>query len=124
MVTASHCELCCVNGEEAVVNSCPFTTETLGVPLSPLPLSSRPFLLVKPSSFSPLQESFNERVSNVAGGAYSIIIADDFWNRWSREYLQILQLRQKWTHKRRNFKEGDIALLKDNNSCRNKWPMT
>ena len=50
-------------------------------------------------------------------------IADDFWNRWSREYLQILQLRQKWTHKRRNFKEGDVVLLKDNNSRRNKWPM-
>ena len=49
----------------------------------------------------------------------------NFWNKWSREYmyLQILQLRQKWTHKRRNFKKGDNVLLKENNSCRNKWPM-
>ena len=50
-------------------------------------------------------------------------IANEFWNIWSREYFQILQLRQKWTHKRRNFKEGDVVLLKDNNSRRNKWPM-
>ena len=32
-------------------------------------------------------------------------------------------MRQKWTRKRENFTEGDIVLLKDSNSCRNKWPM-
>ena len=50
-------------------------------------------------------------------------ISNKFWNRWSKEYLQILQLTKKWTHKRRNFTEGDIVLLKDNNSCRNKGPI-
>ena len=32
-------------------------------------------------------------------------------------------MRQKWTHKRRKFKEGDVVLLKDNSSRKNKWPM-
>ena len=31
--------------------------------------------------------------------------------------------RQKWTRQRRNYTEGDIVLLKDDNTCRNKWPM-
>ena len=30
---------------------------------------------------------------------------------------------KKWTRHRRNLIEGDIVLLKDNNTCRNKWPM-
>ena len=32
-------------------------------------------------------------------------------------------MRQKWTRQRRNYTEGDIILVKDNNTCRNKWPM-
>lgn len=63
---------------EAVVNSRPLTTETLSDPLSPLPLSPSTLLTGKPSSFSPLQESFNEKIltANVAGGAYSILLTN------------------------------------------------
>ena len=32
-------------------------------------------------------------------------------------------MRQKWTRQRRNYTEGDIVLLKDDDTCRNKWSM-
>ena len=34
-----------------------------------------------------------------------------FWFRWTREYLPLLQNRQKWVHSRRNFEVGDVVLV-------------
>ena len=41
----------------------------------------------------------------------------------SKEYLQQLQARNKWIRPRRNFQVGDVVLLKENQSPRNRWPM-
>ena len=51
------------------------------------------------------------------------VLADMFWNRWKRDYLQTLQVRRKWQHSRPNLKEGDVILLKDNSVHRNEWPL-
>ena len=50
-------------------------------------------------------------------------IANEFWSRWRKEYLQSLQERQKWTSKRRNFRVDDIVLLKQSDIPRNQWSM-
>lgn len=50
-------------------------------------------------------------------------LAETFWNRWRREYLNTLQCRRKWQDNRPNLKEGDIVLMKDNQAKRNEWPM-
>ena len=55
-------------------------------------------------------------------------LANVFWNRWRKEYLQSLQSRVKWTEQKRNFNAGDVVLLKDPDSDRikvprNNWPM-
>lgn len=50
-------------------------------------------------------------------------LAETFWNRWRREYLNTLQCRCKWQDNRPNLKEGDIVLMKDNQAKRNEWPM-
>ncbi|XP_046548628.1 uncharacterized protein LOC124258605 [Haliotis rubra] len=41
--------------------------------------------------------------------------------RWKREYIQTLQVRQKWKRPRRVAQVGDIVLLKDDNLPRNLW---
>lgn len=33
------------------------------------------------------------------------------WKRWSREYLNTLQQRLKWTEPTRNLQKGDLVLL-------------
>jgi len=50
-------------------------------------------------------------------------LADTFWKRWVREYLPMLQKRQKWLQPRRNMKVGDIVLIVDDKAPRNSWPM-
>jgi len=50
------------------------------------------------------------------------VLADTFWARWQKEYLNMLQSRQKWQLIRPNMKEGDIVLLKDKQLKRNEWP--
>lgn len=50
-------------------------------------------------------------------------MANLFWRRWVREYLPLLQERQKWHEERRNLKVGDVVLVVDSNAPRNSWPM-
>lgn len=40
-------------------------------------------------------------------------VANLFWTRWTREYLPLLQERQKWLTPQRNFSPGDIVLIMD-----------
>lgn len=49
-------------------------------------------------------------------------MADQFWHRWVREYLQMLQTRQKWHDPVKNFQEGDLVLVMDESSPRGSWP--
>lgn len=51
------------------------------------------------------------------------VLADTFWARWQKEYLNTLQYRQKWQLNNTNMKEEDIVLLKDKQIGRNEWPM-
>ncbi|XP_006821687.1 uncharacterized protein LOC102801951 [Saccoglossus kowalevskii] len=50
-------------------------------------------------------------------------LADMFWKRWLREYLPLLQERQKWLQPKRNLAVGDIVLIADNSVPSNAWPM-
>ena len=49
-------------------------------------------------------------------------LADQFWSRWKREYLQFQQSRRKWNEHRPNIREGDIVIMKDQTHC-NQWPL-
>lgn len=50
-------------------------------------------------------------------------LADIFWKRWSKEYLPLLQGRQKWLRPRRNLAVGDVVLVSVENSHRNSGPL-
>ena len=50
-------------------------------------------------------------------------LADKFWKRWSREYIPLLQRRQKWNNSRRNLAVGDIVLVADETTPRSCWPL-
>lgn len=50
-------------------------------------------------------------------------LADLFWKRWVREYLPLLQQRQKWNERKRNLAVGDIVAIMDSSAPRGSWPL-
>ena len=48
-------------------------------------------------------------------------LADNFWLRWRREYLQTLQTRQNWQGVQPNFAVGYIVLLHDTSLPQRNW---
>ena len=46
-----------------------------------------------------------------------------FWSRWKRDYIQTLQLRQRWKTETCNVKKGDIVLMRNKAVSRNEWPL-
>ena len=109
---------------EAVVNNRPLTMDTLSDPLSPLPLTSSTLLMGKTKLILPPPRKFQmEDVYCKQRWRRVQHIANEFWTRWSKKYLQSLQVKNKWTRQHRNFTEGDVVLLKDGNTCRNQWSL-
>ena len=50
-------------------------------------------------------------------------MADQFWGRWTREYLPLLKTRQKWNGSQRNLAVGDVVLIVDDTCCRSMCPI-
>ncbi|XP_013859164.1 uncharacterized protein LOC106514442 [Austrofundulus limnaeus] len=48
-------------------------------------------------------------------------LSDLFWKRWTKEYLPLLQERQKWSKPRRNFTVDDIVVVVDHTAPRGSW---
>ena len=46
---------------------------------------------------------------------------DQFWRRFSSEYVPMLQKRAKWLRPHRNFRVGDIVLIQDKDAPRYQW---
>ena len=46
-----------------------------------------------------------------------------FWRRWKREYLLLLQERQKWHRPNKNIQVGDVVLVLEDSSPRGSWPI-
>ena len=46
-----------------------------------------------------------------------------FWKRWIRQYLPLLQTRNKWHNVRDNVKEGDLVLMLDEKCPRSQYPL-
>ena len=54
---------------------------------------------------------------------YTQYLADEFWNRWLKEYWPMLNERQIWQNLKQNLKEGDLVLVLDQSVPRYCWPL-
>ena len=50
-------------------------------------------------------------------------LAEQFWTRWRRQYLQSLQPRQNWAKIKWDLSVGDIVLMRDEQQHQNDWPL-
>ena len=105
---------------EAILNSRPLTTVTTD-PQDLHPLSPNDLLMLKaeptlpPGTFDKTDLYTRRRWRQIQ------YLANLFWRRWTLEYLPLLQERQKWNTKRRNFQCGDVALVVDPTAPRGSW---
>ena len=108
---------------EAIVNSRPLTLENLHDPDSSI-LSPNQLLTMKSRLVSPPPGVF-QREDMYCRKRWRVVqhLANVFWGRWRKEYLQILQSRQKWTEEKRSLQVGDVVLLREEGMGRGHWPM-
>ena len=105
---------------ESILNSRPLTPAS-DDPLDLDPLTPNHLLLLRsgprlpPGEFSTSDNYTRRRWRQVQH------LATEFWRRWSREYLQTLQQRQKWRKETRNLQVGDIVIIVDRNTPRSTW---
>ncbi|XP_042857471.1 uncharacterized protein LOC122243811 [Penaeus japonicus] len=109
---------------ETIVNGRPLTVDNISSPQSLEPLTPNHLLTMKtkvvlppPGAFQSDDQYSRKRWRRVQ------YLANEFWNRWKREYVQSLQSRNKWTRVNQNLKENDIVIVKEPNLPRNSWKL-
>lgn len=107
---------------EALLNSRPLT------PLSADPndlsvLTPGHFLTTEPLSIVPDEDLSDTKVSVVHRWRLLQKMHQDFWSKWSREYMHTLQQRMKWHDKQPNVEKGALVLLINEQTAPMKWPL-
>ncbi|XP_078495083.1 uncharacterized protein LOC144749863 [Ciona intestinalis] len=105
---------------ENVLNSRPIT-KLSDDPQDPMPLTPSMLLMGKTDSSCPLGTFVN---ADGYRKSWKLVqhLAEQFWSQWLKQYLPLLQTRQKWLHPKRNFSVGDLVLVVDESTKRCYWP--
>jgi len=108
---------------ECIVNSRPLTVDNLNDPTS-LPICPMNILTGKTRVVLPPPGTF-QRADVYCRKRWRQVqhLANEFWNRWRKEFITTLQPRQKWNDAKRNFQVNDVVLVKDEHLPRNQWPL-
>ena len=104
---------------EKILNDRPLT-KTSNSPQDLEALTPNMLLLNRPSNCYPPGElhdadRYNKRWKQAQ------YLSNVFWKRWIKEYLPLLQERQKWLMPQRNLAVGDLILVVDDNASRGRW---
>ncbi|XP_075990311.1 uncharacterized protein LOC142985958 [Anticarsia gemmatalis] len=105
---------------EACLNSrplCPMDDDSMQ------PLTPGHFLIAEAPVTVPDVNLKTAKVSNLTRWQYTQRLLNDFWSRWQKEYLTRLQQRPKWLKREKEFKVGDIVLIKQDSLPPGKWFM-
>ncbi|XP_059050688.1 uncharacterized protein LOC131845624 [Achroia grisella] len=107
---------------EACLNSRPLS-QLSDDPSDPLPLTPGHFLVGEPI-ISVVDNFHYNQISNVTGlERWRLVqkMINDFWNRWSKDYLLHLDKRYKWSIKRSEPDIDDIVIVREENLPPTKW---
>jgi hypothetical protein len=109
---------------ENIINSRPLTVEDLSDPESPTPFTPSQLLTMKSTVVLSPPGNF-ERPDLYSRKRWRRVqyLANQFWNKWRREYCTLLYKRKKWNIQERNTQVGDVVLLHNEDLPRNKWPL-
>ena len=117
-------EMCTLlTGIEACLNSRPLT------PLHSVEdaievLTPAHFLIGRPLEALPDHNDMGSQPTSILSRWYLVqSLIQHFWKRWSEEYLTSLRKTTKWHFPSRDFRVGDIVILKDDCLIPMKWPL-
>ena len=104
------------------MNGRPLTVDSLSSPDGLEPLTPNTLLTMKSKVVLPPPGNF-ERADLYLRKRWRRVqfLANEFWSRWKKEYLQSLQLRSKWVKPQRNLEVDDLVIVKDDTLARNNW---
>ena len=107
---------------ERVVNDRPLTYVG-DDPADPEVLTPAKLLLLKTNTCLPMGDFTADDHYATRWWRRAQHVANVFWKRWLREYVQTLQDRPCWRLVRENLKAGDVVLIRDLNAPRGQWPL-
>ena len=106
----------------AIINCRPLAIETEKD--SPVPLSPNQILTMKSKVVLPPPGNFNEH-DIYSRKRWRVVqgLANQFWTRWQKHYLNELQVRQKWTQKSDNICVDDVVMIAQDDQVRSQWSL-
>jgi hypothetical protein len=108
---------------EACLNSRPLTSVTSADVDGIEALTPGHFLIGQPLVALPDPSFEGKSVTVLRRWQLCQSLVQRFWNRWSSEYLTLLNRHNKWRKPTRNLSAGDIVLLKEDTMVPMKWPL-
>ena len=79
------------------------------------------FLIGRPLRAPPARVDLVSKECNLKKWNLLHLLNSQFWSRWTKQYLQSLQQRQKWQYRSENLKPGDVVLVKEIDPTRRYW---
>lgn len=107
---------------EAILNSRPITAMSSD-PNDLEALTPGHFLIGSPLTAFAEPDTSNKNMDQLTRFQRIRHIQQNFWKRWSSEYLHQLQSRPKWQRTKPNITPGTMVLLKEQNMPPLKWPL-
>lgn len=101
---------------ESTLNSRPITT-ILFDPNDLMVLSPAHYLIGKPITSLPETDLSSVPVNRMSTWRHIIKVRQNFWKRWNLEYLNELQVRNKWQKDGSNLDVGTVVLIKGKKSA-------
>lgn len=107
---------------EAILNSRPITPLTENP--DDLDILTPGHFLVGNALTAPMEPSvLNLKQNQLSNWQMISRMRQEFWEKWSNDFISNLQIRSKWMEASDNVKIGDMVLLKEENTAPLAWPL-
>lgn len=107
---------------EGVLNSRPITSLSSD-PNGLLVLTPAHYLIGRPITSLPEGDFSVVSTNRLSTWKHITTVRQDFWKRWSLEYLYDLQMRAKWVKDGTKIEIGTVVLIKDKNLPCSRWAL-
>lgn len=100
-------------------------------PISPLNENPDDLEILTPGHFlvgtaltTPVEPNLMQlRENRLSDWQLCVRLKQEFWAKWSNDYISQLQIRSKWKNTQNNLSVGDMVLVKEDNTAPLHWPL-